>query len=119
MLDDRRQDAQQDKDEQDRDIQAVVQQELLDVERVFVVFPLLLLFFAESESGQPQQVNQVVTVRECFVLPVLDFLQRGFMLQLCVEKPVLVNIFLFFQLGAGLRILEVFLVLGLSSSSSF
>ena len=49
MLDNGRQNAQQDKDKQNRDIEAVLQQELLDIERIPVIFKLLFLSFRKSE----------------------------------------------------------------------
>ena len=92
MLDNRRQETQQDKDEQDCDVQSVLQQKLFDIECVLVVFPLLLLLFGKGEFGKPEQVDQMVPVSKSVMLPVLNLLKGGDMFQLGVKKPVFENI---------------------------
>ena len=47
------------------------------------------------------------------MLPVPDLLQRGFVFQLRVEKPVLINKLFFLELGAVSHFIEFLLVLRL------
>ena len=54
----------------------------------------------------------MIAVGKGFMLPVPDLLQRGFMLQLGVEKPVLVNILFFPEFSAARGLLRVFLMRG-------
>ena len=91
-LDDGRDDAQRDEDDDDRDVQAVFEQEVPRVESVLVVFPPLGHVFAKRELGQAQHVDEVVLVVKGRVAAVLDGLQVLVAGHPGVEKPVFVHI---------------------------
>ena len=80
MLDDRCQNTQDDKNTDDGDVKAIGQEELFDVESIFVVLPFLLLVLREGESGQAEQVDQMIAVHVGVMPAVFDFLQCGLVL---------------------------------------
>ena len=80
MLDDRCQNTQDDKNTDDGDVKAIGQEELFDVESIFVVLPFLLLVLREGESGQAEQVDQMIAVHVGVMPAVFDLLQCGLVL---------------------------------------
>ena len=74
-LDDRRDDAQSNENHDDRDVQAVAQEEITAVEGVAVILPPLRHSLPGRELRHAQHIDQVIPVIKRGVLPVLDALE--------------------------------------------